>query len=105
MPSRCCRAGLRQAPDDGELLTLAGSLYLQSNDFAKAAQYFDKAAKLDPKSAGARTGLGVSRMASGETDRALADLESAVQLDSDKYQADIVLVMSHLRRARITTRR
>ncbi len=96
--------GLQQAPEDGELMALAGEVYLQNNEFAKAAQYFERAAKLDPKSAGARTGLGLSRLASGETDRALADLESAVQLDPDKYQADMLLVTSHLR-AGITTRR
>jgi putative PEP-CTERM system TPR-repeat lipoprotein len=89
---------LKQSPEDGVLMALAGEVYLQSNEFAKAAQYFELAAKLDPKSAGPRTGLGLSRLASGDTDRALADLESASQLDFDKYQADILLVTSHLRR-------
>src|SRR4029079_37046 len=55
--------------------------------------------KLDPKNAGARTGLAVSRLASGETDRALADLEAAADLDTEKYQADILLITSHLQRA------
>ena len=91
--------GLNQFPEDGVLMALAGEVYLQNNEFAKAAQFFEKAAKLDPKSAGARTGLGLSRLAAGETDHALADLESASQLDSDKYQADILLVTSHLRQA------
>lgn len=91
--------GLKQAPEDSVLLALAGELSLQTNDFAGAARWFDKAAKVDPKSAGARTGLGVSRLAAGETDRALADLEAAVQLDSEKYQADILLIMSYLQRA------
>lgn len=89
---------LQQAPEDGALMGLAGEVYMQSNDFAKAAQYFDKAAKLEPKSAGAHLGLGLSRLAAGETDRAVAELESAVQLDSGKYQADLVLVTYHLKR-------
>jgi len=72
---------------------------MQANEYAKAAQYFEKAAKIDPKSAGARTGLGLSRLAAGETNSAMSDLESAVQLDSSKYQADILLIMSHLRQA------
>ena len=93
------RPALEQAQDDGGLLTLAGDLYLESNDFAKAGQYFDKAARLDPKSAGARTGLALSRLGSGETVRGLADLESAVQLDPGKYQADIMLVMAQVQRA------
>ena len=89
---------LQQAPEDGTLMGLAGEVYMQNNEFAKAAQYFDKAAKLEPKSAGAHIGLGLSRLAAGETDRALAELESAVQLDSGKYQADIILVTWHLNR-------
>jgi putative PEP-CTERM system TPR-repeat lipoprotein len=91
--------GLKQFPEDGVLMALAGEVYLQSNEFAKGAQFFEKAARLEPKSASARTGLGLSRLASGETDHGLADLESASQLDSDKYQADILLVTSHLRQA------
>ena len=90
--------GLKQAPEDGALMILAGELYMQSNEFAKATRFFEQAAKLDPKSAGTRTKLGVSRLALGETDRALADLDSAVQLNSDQYQADVMLIMSHLQR-------
>jgi len=48
--------GLKQFPEDAVLMALAGEVYLQSNEFAKAAQFFEKAAKLDPKSAGARQG-------------------------------------------------
>ena len=91
--------GLQQAPDDGMLMSIAGEVYLQNNELDKAVHYFERAAKLDPKSAGARIGLGVSRMASGDADRALADLESAAQLDSENYQADMLLVMSHVGRA------
>ena len=90
--------GLKQAPDDGALMTLAGEISLQSGEFAKAAEYFDKATKNDPKNAVARTKLGLSRMATGDTDRAFADLESAVELDTTKYQTDMVLVVSYLRR-------
>jgi tetratricopeptide (TPR) repeat protein len=80
------------------LMTLAGELSLQSGEFGKAAEYFDKATKSDPKNAAARTKLGLSRMATGDTDRAFADLESAVELDATKYQSDMVLVVSYLRR-------
>ena len=90
--------GLKQAPNDAVLLALAGELSIQNNDIAAAGGYFGRAAKADPQSAGARTGLAVSRLAAGETDRALADLEAAVDLDSQKYQADILLVTSHLQR-------
>ena len=92
--------GLAQAPGDAGLLGMAGELALQANELGKAREYFEKAAKLDPNSAGARTGLAVSRIASGDADAGLADLEAAVSLDSGKYQADILLVTSHLQSAR-----
>lgn len=90
---------LRQAPEDGALMALAGEVYLRSNEFAIAIQYFEKAAKLDPKSAEARIGLGASRLAAGETDRALADLESAVAVDPNSYRADFLLVLLLLQQA------
>ncbi len=90
--------GLKQAPEDGALLALAGELYMQNNELAKAAEYFEMAAKHDPKSAAVRAKLGLSRLGSGETDSAIADLESAVQLETPgAYQADILLVLTHLR--------
>ncbi len=73
---------------------------MQNNDYAKAREYFDKATKVDPKSAGARTGLAVSRLAAGDSDSGLADLEAAAQLDSDKHHADVLLIATHLQRSR-----
>ena len=92
------QAGLKQAPQDSALWALAGELYMQNNELGKAIQFFEKAVKLDPKNASNRTGLALSRLASGETDHGMADLEFAVQLDAEKYQADILLVTSHLKR-------
>jgi len=90
---------LRRYPQDNALIALAGEVYLLDNQFAEASRYFEKWATLDPKNARARTGLAVSLLASGETDSALAYLDAASRLDSTQYQADILLVMSHLRRA------
>jgi putative PEP-CTERM system TPR-repeat lipoprotein len=92
------KPGLKQAPEDGALMTLAGELYMQSNEPAKATEFFEKAAQLDPKNAEARIQLGMSRLAVGATDRALADLESATQLETDKYSADVMLIISYVKR-------
>jgi putative PEP-CTERM system TPR-repeat lipoprotein len=92
------QAGLKQAPEDAQLLSLAGELYVQGGEFGKAAEYFERAAKRNPQDAMARSRLGLSRLASGETERAFADLESAVAIDATAYQPDMVLVMTHLRR-------
>jgi putative PEP-CTERM system TPR-repeat lipoprotein len=90
--------GLQQASEDGDLAMLAGELHLQNGEFGKAVDYFDKAAKRNPKDATTRTKLGISRMASGDTNRAYADLESAIELDTTQYQADMVLIVSHMKR-------
>ncbi|MGQ0652133.1 MAG: XrtA/PEP-CTERM system TPR-repeat protein PrsT [Betaproteobacteria bacterium] len=89
---------LKQAPQDGSVLGLAGEIAMLNNDFQQAGELFAKAAKLEPKSAGLRTGLALTRFAAGEADTGLADLEAAAALDAEGYQADVLLVLSHLRR-------
>ena len=66
--------------------------------YAKATQYFEKAAALDPQNAATRISLGKVRMATGDTDRAIADLEAAAALGAGGAQADIMLAISNLRR-------
>lgn len=94
------RSALAQAPDDPQLLRIAGNVAIQNNDPLRASELFERAARIDPKNASARTGLGASRLAAGDTERALADLEAAVKLDSNTHQADFLLVMAQLQRGR-----
>ncbi len=83
---------------DPQILALAGDIYVRNKQYAKANQMLEKAATIDPKSAAIRTGLGISRLASGDADRALADLESAASLDtSNAHQADTLLIVTLLR--------
>ncbi|HUW29129.1 MAG TPA: XrtA/PEP-CTERM system TPR-repeat protein PrsT [Sulfuriferula sp.] len=85
--------------NDTELLTLAANIYFHAKEYTKANQMLERAAAIDPKNAAIRTGLGVSLLASGETERALADLQSASALNvgSDAYKANTLLVMTLLR--------
>ena len=89
---------LKKTPRDASLLVLAGDVALQAGDFTKATVYFEKAARLDQSSAGARTGLAASRLGSGDMDRALADLEEAARLDPENLAAELLLVATHLKR-------
>lgn len=89
---------LKSAGDDLAVLSLAGQVYAMNGDFTRSEEYFGRASQADPKNAQYRTRLGVSRLAAGETDRAFQDLEAASALDSENVQADIALVMAHLRR-------
>lgn len=85
--------------DDPQLLALAGDIYLRTRQYTKANQLLEKAASIDPRSAAIRTGLGVSRLASGDSARALADLESAATLDTapGEHRADTLLILTLLR--------
>ena len=85
--------------NDPQLLALAGDLYLHTKNYTKANQLLEKAATIDPQSASIRTGLGVSRLASGDTERALADLESAATLDTGAgpHKSDTVLILTLMR--------
>ncbi|MEO6024112.1 MAG: XrtA/PEP-CTERM system TPR-repeat protein PrsT [Burkholderiales bacterium] len=89
---------LKNWGDDPQILALAGDAYMQSGDFDKATQYLEKATTIDPKSAHIRAGLGLTRLAAGEGNAAIVDLEKAVSMDSNQYQADILLAMSYLNR-------
>ena len=85
------------APDSGALL-LAGEAYRLQGDNAKAVEYLEKAATIDPKNALIQTQLGLSYMAAGDNQAAVAKLGEASSLDPEQHKADTMLVMSHLNR-------
>ena len=89
---------LRLAPEDPAVLALAGEVYMQNNEFGKATQFYEKAAKIDPKNAQMRTGLGLSRLAAGDAEHAMADMEAATDLDANRFQANVMLILTHLSR-------
>ena len=95
--NRCSGACPKNGRQDPQMLALAGESYMQVKDFAKATEYFEKAASIAPKSATLHTALSMSRMAQGETQRAVSELETAAKLDPKSGQASILLVMTHLR--------
>ncbi|PWT73559.1 MAG: PEP-CTERM system TPR-repeat protein PrsT [Proteobacteria bacterium] len=82
---------------DPALLALAGEAYLRSKQYGKATQYFERAVALDSRSASTRISLGISRIATGNTDRAIAELEAAAKLDPGGIRADILLAMLNVR--------
>lgn len=88
---------LIDAQQDPQLFALAGDIYTQAGDYNKAAEYFAKASALAPKAAELHSALGLSRLALGENDRAVAEMETAVNLDTDSSKAGVLLVLTHLR--------
>lgn len=88
---------LNDAQQDPQLLALAGESYMQAGDFTKATEYYAKASALAPKAAGLHSALGLSKLALGENDRAVAEMETAVNLDVKSPKAGVLLVMTQLR--------
>lgn len=80
------------------LLLLAGETYLANGDLKRAAEYFERAAKVDGQVVAARTRLAQIALARGDAEFGLRELEAAASIDPNQNQADIALVFSHLRR-------
>ena len=91
------RPALDRTPPDPVLLSIAGEASLKLNDPAAAGGYFERASKINPEDARSKTGLALSHLARGESERGIGELEQAVELDSTNLQADVALVMAHVR--------
>jgi putative PEP-CTERM system TPR-repeat lipoprotein len=89
---------LKLAPEDPVLLRLAGEAALAGGDLAKASRFFERAAAGDKGDAIVRTRLAQTRFATGDVDAGLKELEAASAIDPGQYQADLALVLAHLRR-------
>lgn len=81
---------LKVAPNDSSLLTLYAEAKFRRNDVAAARHYFELAIKQNPNDPRVRTGLGLTRLAAGETERALTDLAAAVDMGGSA--ADTLLI-------------
>lgn len=88
---------LNDGQQDAQLFALAGEISMQTKDFAKATEYFERASALAPQIAMLHTALGLSTLAEGENSRAVAELEMANRLDKKTAQSGILLIMTHLR--------
>ncbi len=88
---------LNKHGDDAKLLTLAGEAYFQLKDLNKAMGYLDKAAVLEPESPNIKTRQAAGHLLLGEGKEALSDLERAASLSEKPGQADLALVVIHLR--------
>jgi len=83
---------------DNNLLMLAGEVYLNNNDLAQAEKYYTQAAAREKSNAAAHIRLGQLRFAGGDALAGLNELQTAVEMDSTKYQADVLLITAHIRR-------
>ncbi len=87
---------LSQYPDDAHVLTLAGEAYLAAREPKQASEYFQKAVASADTSL-IRSRLAISRLAEGDVERGIAELERASSLDAKQYQADQLLIVTLMR--------
>jgi putative PEP-CTERM system TPR-repeat lipoprotein len=69
---------------------------MQNRDFSKGAEYLQKATEIAPAVSAIKAQLALSHLATGETDEAVTELESAIDLGQGLIQADILLILAHL---------
>ncbi len=80
-----------------QLLALLGSAYIQNKNVTKGGEYLDRAVAQSPNNAAIQTQLALGRLAAGKMAKAVEALETAVELGQDIFQADILLVLTHMR--------
>ena len=85
---------------DPGMMALAGQVYMLHGDVERAQRYFARASNLDPKDPAKRTSLAVSRLASGQGDAALGELQSIAASD-DGVVADMALINALLQERKV----
>nr|WP_281357728.1 XrtA/PEP-CTERM system TPR-repeat protein PrsT [Aromatoleum diolicum] len=86
---------------DVETLKLAGQIYAANGDIEKASENFSRVAAARPDDAVARMQLGISRLFAGDSVDAMSDLEAASQFSTSVGEADVALILVHLRRGEL----
>ncbi|MFZ2857304.1 XrtA/PEP-CTERM system TPR-repeat protein PrsT [Acidovorax sp.] len=85
---------------DPGMVALAGQVYMLHGEVDRAQRYFARASSLDPKDPVKRTSLAVSRLASGQGDAALGELQSIAASD-DGVVADMALINALLQARKV----
>ncbi|UGQ48557.1 XrtA/PEP-CTERM system TPR-repeat protein PrsT [Massilia endophytica] len=91
------QALLKTAPEDVELLAVAGEIAMRKREFKQAADYFQQASSLKPEAQDLRLAHGISRLGLGETPRAIAELEHAIGVNGSASRAGVLLVLTQMR--------
>ena len=87
---------LAQDSPDASTLSLAGQALLLKGESDKATVYFQRAAALDPQNTDIQTQIGISHLAAGDNQAAIAELSKAAAMDAGEHRADVLLIMTLL---------
>ena len=88
---------ISQSGADPQALALLGSAYMLQGDQERGQEWLGRAVENAPDVAALRTQLALTLLASGQTGKAIDELQSAVDLGQDILQADVLLVLAHLK--------
>jgi len=86
---------LSKESTDATLLALAGQAELGMGNFTAATERFQQAVQADKTDPESRIRLGLSRLAAGQEQQAIEELEAATRID-ERGKADFVLVLTLL---------
>lgn len=89
---------LKHRPNDSEAMILAAEAYTKLREPAKAAALYEKAVAVVPDNTALRTDLALSRLASGEADRAISDLSAVIEASPKAYKADTTLASIYMQK-------
>ena len=88
---------LHKSQQDVQLLAMIGEAYMKMGDYVKATESFTKASELAPKTAELHTALGLSKLAQGDNERGMSEMELGAKLNTHSPQPGILLAMTQLR--------
>ena len=72
---------LKGDPNNTDLLTQAGNIYLSTHQFKEAAGYFDRVLQVDPKNVAVRTEMASCMYYNGDVDGAISQLQQSLHYD------------------------
>ena len=78
---------LNRNPDDYDSLVKLGDLYYDAQQYPNAIQYYGRALTIHPESPDVRTDMGTAYWYSGNADKALAELETALSYSPNHPQS------------------
>ena len=84
-------------PKSGDL-ALTGEAHLLSGDPTRAEEFFKRALQMTPDAVNVRTALALTRIAKGNVEAGLGELESASTADRNSTSADLALISTLMRR-------
>lgn len=82
--------------EDRGVLGLLAEIYLDKNDYSAAGVYLERSLRVAPDDPKLRTAIAVNQLRQGNTERAVAELESIAAKDNGYLQADTALILVYL---------